>query len=92
MACRPIGRDLLGFTAVMGGIGLTELLVVLGILLVICGGRRLPQLGRELGSGMREFKDSITGKASDKAELPAHTDGGDPDEPVAEAEVVRDQR
>jgi sec-independent protein translocase protein TatA len=74
----------------MGGIGLTELLVVLGIVLVIFGGRRLPQLGRELGSGMREFKDSITGK--DKPELPEHADGGEPAEPVAEAEVVRDQR
>ena len=77
----------------MGGIGITELLVVLGIVLVIFGGRRLPQLGRDLGAGMREFKDSITGK--DKRELPERT--GDepaehPPEPVAEAEVVRDQR
>jgi sec-independent protein translocase protein TatA len=73
----------------MGGIGLTELLVVLGIVLVIFGGRRLPQLGRDLGAGMREFKDSITGR--DKPELPEGTDPAAAD-PVADAEVVRDHR
>ena len=74
----------------MGGIGLTELLVVLGIVLVIFGGRRLPQLGRDLGAGMRGFKDSVTGKET--PELPERTDGDDTGEPVAEAEVVRDNR
>ena len=44
----------------MGGIGVTELLIVLGIVLLIFGPKRLPMLGRQLGSGMREFKDSIT--------------------------------
>jgi len=85
----------------MGGIGITELLVVLGIVLVIFGGRRLPQLGRDLGSGMREFKDSVTGRS--KAELPERTGTDDPAdaaaepgardqaEPVVEGEVVRDR-
>ncbi len=41
------------------GIGVTELLIVLAIVLVIVGPKRLPHLGRQLGSGMREFKDSI---------------------------------
>ena len=36
--------------------------IVLVIALVIFGPKRLPDLGRSLGSGMREFKDSITGK------------------------------
>ena len=45
----------------MPGIGLPELLIVLVILLVIFGPKRLPQLGRSLGSGMREFKDAVTG-------------------------------
>ena len=44
------------------GIGPPELLIVLVIVLVIFGPKRLPGLGRSLGSGMREFKDSITGK------------------------------
>ena len=45
-------------------IGIPELIIVLVILLVIFGPKRLPSLGRSLGSGMREFKDSITGKGS----------------------------
>ena len=46
-------------------IGPPELLIVLVIVLVIFGPKRLPGLGRSLGSGMREFKDSITGKTRD---------------------------
>ena len=53
----------------MGPIGLPELGVVLLIVLIVFGPKRLPQMGRSLGSGMREFKDGITGKAS--------TDDGD---------------
>jgi sec-independent protein translocase protein TatA len=49
-----------------GGIGLPELIIVLVILLVIFGPKRLPGLGRSLGSGMREFKDSITGRTKDE--------------------------
>jgi len=45
-----------------GGIGWPQLLIVLLIVLVIFGAKRLPEVGRSLGSGMREFKDSITGK------------------------------
>ena len=46
-----------------------EIIVVLIIVLIIFGPKRLPDLGRSLGRGMREFKDSVTGK--DKEELPA---------------------
>jgi sec-independent protein translocase protein TatA len=45
----------------MPSIGIPELIIVLVILLVIFGPKRLPGLGRSLGSGMREFKDSIGG-------------------------------
>ncbi len=44
-------------------IGIPELIIVLVILLVIFGPKRLPGLGRSLGSGMREFKDSISGSS-----------------------------
>ena len=49
-------------TAVPFGIGPLELAIVLVIVLVIFGPKRLPGVGRALGQGMREFKDSITGK------------------------------
>jgi sec-independent protein translocase protein TatA len=41
----------------------TDLIVVLVIVLLIFGPKRLPTLGRQLGSGFREFKDGITGKS-----------------------------
>jgi sec-independent protein translocase protein TatA len=46
-------------------IGIPELLIILVILLIVFGPKRLPQLGRQLGGGMREFKDSIQGKGGD---------------------------
>ena len=51
--------------AVFQSIGPTELIIVLVIVLVIFGPKRLPGLGRSLGSGMREFRDSVTGKGGD---------------------------
>ena len=55
----------------MPNIGPMELIIVLVIVLMIFGPKRLPGLGRQLGSGMREFKDSVTG--NDKDELPEGT-------------------
>jgi sec-independent protein translocase protein TatA len=46
----------------MPNIGPLELVIVLVIVLLVFGPKRLPGLGRSLGSGMREFKDSVTGK------------------------------
>ena len=46
----------------MPNIGPLELIIVLVIVLLIFGPKRLPGLGKQLGSGMREFKDSISGK------------------------------
>ena len=43
--------------AVFQSIGPTELIIVLVIVLVIFGPKRLPGLGRSLGSGMKEFRD-----------------------------------
>jgi sec-independent protein translocase protein TatA len=48
-----------------GGIGPLELVIVLVIVLIVFGPKRLPSLGRQLGAGMREFKDSVTGKSRD---------------------------
>ena len=54
----------------MPNIGPMELIIVLVIVLLIFGPKRLPGLGRSLGSGMREFKDSVTGKTKDEDEAP----------------------
>jgi sec-independent protein translocase protein TatA len=43
-----------------------EAIIILVIVLVIFGPKRLPDLGRSLGRGMREFKDSVTGKDKDE--------------------------
>jgi sec-independent protein translocase protein TatA len=43
------------------GIGIWEMLILLLVLLLVFGPKRLPEMGRQLGKGMREFKDSVTG-------------------------------
>jgi sec-independent protein translocase protein TatA len=52
-----------------------ELIVLLIALLLIFGPKRLPEMGRSLGRGMREFKDSISSKVGDDLDaLPVATD------------------
>ncbi len=46
----------------------TDLIVILVIVLLIFGPKRLPGLGKQLGQGLREFKDSITGDSKDSEE------------------------
>jgi sec-independent protein translocase protein TatA len=46
----------------------TDLIVVLVIVLLIFGPKRLPGLGKSLGSGLKEFKDSISGDSKDDEE------------------------
>jgi len=52
-------------------VGPLEVIVVLGIVLLIFGPKRLPQAGRALGKSMREFKDSISGNHKDDEEIEA---------------------
>jgi sec-independent protein translocase protein TatA len=56
------------------GIGIWEILILLLVVLLVFGPKRLPEMGRSLGKGMREFKDSVSGKDLDEepkhAELP----------------------
>jgi sec-independent protein translocase protein TatA len=51
---------------VFSGIGVPELLIVLVIALIVLGPKKLPEVGRSLGRGMREFKDSVSGLTDDK--------------------------
>jgi sec-independent protein translocase protein TatA len=52
------------------GIGATEIIILLIVALLVFGPKRLPEMGRSLGRGMREFKDSISGKDTEPRELP----------------------
>jgi sec-independent protein translocase protein TatA len=44
------------------GIGVPEIIILLLVALLVFGPKRLPEMGRSLGRGMREFKDSVSGK------------------------------
>jgi sec-independent protein translocase protein TatA len=67
------------------GVGLPEVLIVLIIALVIFGPKRLPELGRSLGSGMKSFKESITNDDDDDdKKLSASKDDAKPDATRAE--------
>jgi len=74
---------------VFNSIGPTELIIVLVIVLVIFGPKRLPGLGRSLGSGMREFRDSISGKGDGKRDLDDDDDDADDDRREANAALGR---
>jgi sec-independent protein translocase protein TatA len=43
------------------GVSIWELMILLIVLLLVFGAKRLPEMGRSLGKGMREFKDAVTG-------------------------------
>jgi sec-independent protein translocase protein TatA len=75
------------------GIGPMELIVVLVIALIVFGPKKLPDLGRSLGGGMREFKNSITGK-DDEEEEPREIERGQVNESTRplEGEVVHDRK
>jgi sec-independent protein translocase protein TatA len=49
----------------MGGLGMSELVIILLIVIVIFGASRLPQLGKGLGEGIRNFKGSLKGGEED---------------------------
>lgn len=55
-------------------IGPWELIILVLLILFIFGARRLPEIGRGLGKGMREFKDAITGKDERREQLPPHSE------------------
>ena len=81
------------------GISIWELMILLVVLLLIFGAERLPEMGRSLGKGMREFKDSVTGveeavtitePTPKPVELPAATSEPDAPASTSEAEAERE--
>ena len=80
----------------MPNIGPLEIAVVLVIVLIIFGPKRLPELGRSMGRGIREFRGSISGgddkdDADDKRRELEANKATEPAEPV-EGEVVTDNK
>ena len=57
-----------------GSLGLPELLIILAIIVVLFGVNKLPRLGKGLGEGIRNFKDSI--RSSEKGDQPGQNDSG----------------
>jgi sec-independent protein translocase protein TatA len=55
----------------MPSIGFPELVVILAIALIVLGPKKLPEAGRAMGKGIREFKDSLNGGDSEPDERPA---------------------
>jgi sec-independent protein translocase protein TatA len=85
--------------AFIAGLGPLELAIILLIVLVLVGGRRLPALGRQLGDGVRGFKESVTSRAdsqwddddSGRAEAPAALGRPTGEGTPVDGEVMRDR-
>jgi sec-independent protein translocase protein TatA len=71
------------------GIGIWEILILLLVVLLVFGPKRLPEMGRSLGKGMREFKDSISGNDADE---PVHHRLAQELPPADEKPVAQEQR
>ena len=56
----------LGF---IGGLGGTEIFLIVVVLLLFFGGKRIPELAKGLGKGIREFKDASSGKSDENKEM-----------------------
>jgi sec-independent protein translocase protein TatA len=77
-----------------GNVGPLEIIIVLIIALIVFGPKRLPELGRSLGKGIREFRGSVSGDSDDDEDErpapPAEIEDGRskaasaPEEPVAQ--------
>jgi sec-independent protein translocase protein TatA len=52
--------QVLGF---LGGLGATEIILIIVVILLFFGGKRIPELAKGLGKGIREFKDASSGKS-----------------------------
>jgi sec-independent protein translocase protein TatA len=73
-----------------GWISPWELLLLALVVLLVFGPKRLPEMGRSLGKGMREFKTAITSDSSDSDDKPELPAASTPPETVAAASAPRE--
>ena len=83
----------------MPNIGPLEIVVILIIALIIFGPKRLPELGRSMGKGIREFRSSLSGENKKEEEevqelerSRSETVVREEEPPLVEGEVVHDRR
>ncbi len=63
----------------MPNIGAPELIILLVVLLLVFGPKRLPEMGRSVGRGIREFKDSVSGNEKPEEQRASHPPAEAPD-------------
>ncbi len=54
---------------ILGGMGGSEILLLVVVLLLFFGGKKIPELAKGLGKGIREFKDASTGKSDEEKDI-----------------------
>ena len=74
----------------MGNLGFTEIMLILLVVLLLFGAKRLPEVGSSIGKGIREFKrslsdtqDAIMGTDDQRANLPPRADASAPPSPTS---------
>jgi sec-independent protein translocase protein TatA len=70
------------------GIGFPELVIFLIVVLLLFGAKRVPEIGKSVGKGMREFKDAVTGRDERPPRLP---EAPEDEERVAEPAAPRER-
>ncbi len=74
----------------MPNIGTGEIVLLLLLALLLFGAKRLPEIGRSLGSGMREFKDSVTGSNTPSEPLELSASRAEQTVPISQREHEAD--
>lgn len=61
----------------IGGLGMSELILIALVILLFFGGRKIPEMMKGLGKGVRSFKEGMNGTGNDADESAADSDAGD---------------